>query len=358
MYKSYVIHSFRHDVVMDQSLVALQVFIKEILDCERLVIICDSNTAIHCLPLFMQQAGLCEHPYIVQIPAGESSKNLTSANRIWQEFTEQNISRNAICVNLGGGVVTDLGGFAASLYKRGIRYINIPTTLLAMVDASVGGKTGIDFMGLKNQIGLFSFPLRIFVSTVFLQTLPKRELVAGMAEMFKHGLLEGGKHWAEICQAKPEEMLGKPGLIADSIRIKNKMVTLDPFDSHGRKALNLGHTIGHGLEAWALSNQVGQPLLHGEAVALGLLAESFLAKEHLGLNQQVLETIQNWVLHRFHIPDFDMDVVLKNLKHDKKNKGNEINFSLLKSLGNVQIDVPLETDAIKASLHYLKSLRQ
>ena len=357
MYNSYVIHSFRHDVVMDQSLIALQVFINEITDCERFVIICDSNTTSHCLPLFMQQILLKKQPLIVCIPAGESSKNLTEVNRVWQELTEQNINRNSVCLNLGGGVVTDLGGFAASLYKRGIRFINIPTSLLAMVDASVGGKTGIDFMGIKNQIGLFSFPLRVFVSTAFLQTLPNPELLAGTAEMFNHGLLEGGKHWDEMCQLKPDEILGRPGLIADSIRIKNKMVTLDPFDTHGRKALNLGHTIGHALEAWALTNQAGPTLLHGEAVALGLLTESFLAKEHMDLNPQLFATIQDWVLQRFHIPDFDMDVVLDCLKHDKKNKENEVNFCLLKSLGNVQIDVPLKTQAIRASLQHLKSLR-
>lgn len=357
MYNSYVIHSFRHDVVMDQSLIALQEFINQTLDCDRFVVFCDSNTAIHCLPLFMQQIKLKKPLSVIQMPAGELSKNLTEVSRIWQEFTEQGIGRNAICINLGGGVVTDLGGFAASLYKRGIRFINIPTSLLAMVDASVGGKTGIDFMGLKNQIGLFSFPLRVFVSTAFLQSLPKHELLAGTAEMFKHGLLEGGKHWEEICQLKPEEIQGRPGLIADSIRIKNKMVTLDPFDTHGRKALNLGHTIGHALEAWALTNQAGNTLLHGEAVALGLLAESFLAKEHMDLNQQLFTTIQDWVLQRFHIPDFNMDVVLDCLKHDKKNKENEVNFSLLKSLGSVQIDVPLKTKAIRASLQHLKSLR-
>lgn len=358
MYNSYVIHSFRHDVVMDQSFVALQEFINEILDCDRFVIFCDSNTAVHCLPLFMQQISLKQPPYVIQVPAGESSKNLTEVNKIWQEFTQQGISRNSICINLGGGVVTDLGGFAASLYKRGIRFINIPTSLLAMVDASVGGKNGIDFMGLKNQIGLFSFPLRVFVSTIFLQTLPKRELLAGMAELFKYGLLKGRKHFEEIRQLQPEELLGRPGLIADSIRIKNELVTLDPFDTHGRKALNLGHTIGHGIEACSLGMQAEQPILHGEAVALGLLAESFLATGYMGLKKQLFESIQSWVLQHFPIPDFDIDQAMEYIKHDKKNSANKINFCLLKSLGNVQIDVALEIESIRGSLQYLKSLRK
>jgi 3-dehydroquinate synthase len=340
---------------MDQSLVALQSYVNEFTDCECFVIICDSNTSIHCLPLLLSRVQFKVPHLVLEIPAGEATKNLTTCEYVWQELTDHKINRQAICLNLGGGVVTDLGGFAASLYKRGIRFINIPTTLLAMVDASVGGKTAVDFQGFKNQIGAFSFPLRVFVSSVFLQTLPKQQLLAGFSEMFKHGLLDGGKHWEDVLRTKPEEVLSNPWLIADSIRVKNRFVTLDPYDSHGRKALNLGHTIGHALEAWSLANNPSSPLLHGEAVALGILAETFLATHSGALNTDVFTLVSNWVLERFIVPDFDVDAVFENTLHDKKNKGNEIVFSILNALGDVKIDVSIEAQFVKASLNFLKS---
>jgi 3-dehydroquinate synthase len=356
MYNSRVIHSFKHNVIFDSTLAGLQQFISEMPDCDRFIIICDTNTAVFCLPLLLERVKFSTEPLVIVTEAGEHAKTLTSCIQIWQQFTQNTISRNAVCINLGGGMVTDLGGFAASLYKRGIRFINVPTSLLAMVDASVGGKNGVDFSGIKNQIGLFSFPLTVFSATMFLKTLPERELLSGFAEMIKHGLLEGGIHWKKIYSTVPESVPDNPELIIESVKVKNRFVISDPFDQNGRKALNFGHTVGHALEAFFLDAGPSAALLHGEAIAVGMITETYLSEMLCGLSGETGKFIRDFILKWFKIPDFDVESVYMLSFHDKKNRNGVINCSLLVEPGSIRNDIYISGELYLESLKYTRSL--
>jgi 3-dehydroquinate synthase len=355
MYNSRVIHSFKHNVIFDSTLAGLQQFISEMPECDRFIIICDTNTAVFCLPLLLERVKFAKEPLVIVTEAGEKAKTLTSCIQIWQQFTQNEIPRNAVCINLGGGMVTDIGGFAASLYKRGIRFINVPTSLLAMVDASVGGKNGVDFSGIKNQIGLFSFPLSVFSAAVFLKTLPKRELLSGFAEMIKHGLLEGGLHWKKICTTIPDTIPDNPELIIESVKVKNGFVISDPFDQNGRKALNFGHTVGHALEAFLLNAGPAETILHGEAIAVGMIAETYLSELLCGLSHETGKFIRDFILKWFKIPDFDVESVYKLSFHDKKNRNGVINCSLLIEPGSIRNDINISGEQYVDALKFTRS---
>lgn len=274
------------------------------------------------------------------IPDGEHNKSLENTVQIWQTLSERGARRNSILINLGGGVVTDLGGFAASCFKRGISFINIPTTLLSQIDASVGGKNGINFDGLKNEIGIFSLPQYVFIDNWFLKTLPQRQILSGFAEMLKHALLADEEHLAEImyCDLSDigsEEFLE---LIKKSVDIKNAIVSNDLYDRGMRRVLNFGHTVGHAIESAAIRKNL--EIYHGEAVAYGMIAELFLSVKKFGFDEKRYEAIRNFIREKFprYSPVTNAEELYELMLHDKKNERDGVNFTLLRHPGEFEIN--------------------
>ncbi len=291
----------------------------------------------------------CESAVDIVIKAGEEHKNLQTVQRIWKTLMRHHADRNALLINFGGGTVTDLGGFAASTFKRGIRFINVPTTLLAMVDAAIGGKTGIDFGGAKNQIGTFAEAEEVLVTPVFLSTLPRRKILSGMAEMLKYGFV-ADSNLLEINLENYQEYILRAG------EIKREIVKNDPYETGLRKVLNFGHTLGHALESHCLTT--GHLLLHGEAVALGMVAALWLSVKQCGLNEKVLRDYEKRLPMllseaELHLSEADMEPVLQYLVHDKKNKGEKLQFVLLEAVGKPVWDVTVDHDTVKRSLEYV-----
>ncbi len=298
-------------------------------------VLTDHNTKQHCLPVFIQKLP-ADYPFkIIEIPPGESYKTIETCRVVWETLTDMLADRHSVLINLGGGVVCDLGGFAASVFKRGIRFMHIPTSLMAMADASIGGKTGVDFKGLKNIIGAFVQPMAVFIDTRYLETLPDRELNNGFAEMLKHGLIAEYSYFEELAGGGPETVTAEQ--IRISVEIKSDIVQRDPLEKGLRKALNFGHTIGHALESYSLQND-NNPLLHGETVILGMMAETLLS-ERLGLVEEHLtEKILSGLIDFAVFYQFDqpcIDGVINLLQHDKKSYGGLAGFSLLKGPGQV-----------------------
>lgn len=274
------------------------------------------------------------------IPDGEHNKSLENTVQIWQTLSERGARRNSILINLGGGVITDLGGFAASCFKRGISFINIPTTLLAQIDASVGGKNGINFGGLKNEIGIFSLPQYVFIDNWFLKTLPQRQILSGFAEMLKHALLADEEYLAEImcCNLSDigsEEFLE---LIKKSVDIKNAIVSNDLYDRGMRRVLNFGHTVGHAIESAAIRKNL--EIYHGEAVAYGMIAELFLSVKKFGFDEKRYEAIRNFIREKFprYSPVTNAEELYELMLHDKKNERDDVNFTLLRHPGEFEIN--------------------
>ena len=291
-------------------------------------ILVDENTKRDCL----HKLPKIENSIIIEVTSGEINKSISSCNYIWEQLSEHNFDRDSLLINLGGGVIGDMGGFCASTYKRGIDFIQIPTTLLAMVDASVGGKLGVDFNGLKNQVGLFSNPKAVLINPEFLQTLPEDQLKSGFAEVVKHALISDKNLWKEIISVPFNEMNWEE-IIETSINIKNKIVIADPFEKGERKKLNFGHTFGHAVESYYLEK--GTPILHGEAVFMGIIKES----EFSSLTDSDKNQIKNYILSNFQLPHFpSKSELLSFMRNDKKNLDKKINFSLLKEIGNCTIN--------------------
>ena len=294
----------------------------------KIAILVDENTKRDCLPKIPQ----LENSIIIEIKSGEKHKNINTCNFIWKQLTAHNFDRNSLLINLGGGVISDMGGFAASTYKRGISFIHIPTTLLAMVDASVGGKLGIDFQDFKNQIGLFNNPESILINPDFLETLPENQLKSGFAEVVKHALILDKNLWKEIISV-PFNKLNWRKIIENSINIKNKIVLSDPYEKGERKKLNFGHTFGHAVESYYLEK--GIPILHGEAVLMGILLEVEIS----AVSQEQNNEIKNYILSNFTLPFTPKKSdLLPFLMNDKKNKVGKINFNLLTSIGSCSVD--------------------
>jgi 3-dehydroquinate synthase len=294
----------------------------------KVAILVDENTKKKCLNLLPTIHG----SIIIEIESGEKNKTISTCNLIWKELTHHKFDRNSVLINLGGGVIGDMGGFAAATYKRGIDFIQIPTTLLAMVDASIGGKLGVDFNGLKNQIGLFSNPESVIINPRFLETLPEEELKSGFAEVVKHALITDKDLWQKITN-NPFHNLDWKEIIYTSLQIKNKIVISDPKEKGERKILNFGHTFGHAIESYYLEK--GTPILHGEAIFMGIILESEISD----LTQSEKNEIKNYILSNFALPYTPKKSYLhKFLLNDKKNKKEKINFSLLKGIGNCTID--------------------
>ena len=292
----------------------------------------------------------------IVIPAGDINKNLDSAQAVWNALQKGGATRKSLLVNIGGGVVTDLGGFAAATFKRGIRFINIPTTLLSAVDAAVGGKTGVNFNGLKNEIGVFKEAETVIISTVFFSTLPERELKSGYAEMLKHGLISDEKMWAELVGfdlAHPDlQQLQR--MVGDSVAVKERIVEQDPHEHGIRKALNLGHTFGHAFESWALKRK---PVLHGYAVAFGLIPELYLSVVKTGFPTEKMRQTVNFIKENYGslpITCDDYDELIELMHHDKKNQNGIINFTMLGGIGDIRINQTATTEEIKEALDFFR----
>lgn len=323
----------------------------------RVFILVDENTERYCLPHLYKLINK-EKVYVKKIKQGEEHKNINTVNEIWKFLQEKDCERGALMIHLGGGVLLDIGGFAASTFKRGIRFVNVPTTLLSMVDASVGGKVGFNFNNFKNHIGLFSQPQYVLVDPVFLKTLPDRHIYSGWAEMIKHGMIHSNDHLENLLQYDPLK-IGEPllkELIGNSIHIKNHFVQEDPYEENIRKALNFGHTIGHALESYMFEHG---SLLHGEAVALGMICELYLSRELLGFPEEMEKKICNYLLQHYpkiELPEKDFSWVINFMKQDKKNQNEKINFTLLKNIANPVINQEVDEGVVIKCLHFYNAL--
>ena len=320
---------------------------------DKLFVLTDQTTAQLCLPVV--NGFPCMHDaQAISIGSTDANKTLESLSHVWSELQRMGATRHSLMVNLGGGMVTDLGGFAASTFKRGITYINIPTTLLSMVDASVGGKTGINFGGLKNEIGVFNNAQSVILDTTFLRTLDHENLLSGYAEMLKHGLISHEAMWAELLNFNLDslDILGR--MVADSVAVKQRIVTEDPHEQGLRKALNLGHTAGHAFESMALQRR---PILHGYAVAYGLVVELYLTVAKTGFPQDKMRQTVNMIKEnygRMAITCDDYPQLLELMHHDKKNTGRTINFTLLGGIGDIRINQTATEEEIKEALDFYR----
>ncbi|MCD8410127.1 3-dehydroquinate synthase [Tenacibaculum finnmarkense] len=315
-------------------------------------IVVDDNTITHCYPRFIELLETDKKIEVIQIDAGEIHKNLETCAGVWSAMTELGADRKSVLITLGGGVITDLGGFVASTFKRGIDFVNIPTTLLSMVDASVGGKTGVDLGVLKNQIGLFANPQMVVLDPEYLQTLSPREIRSGTAEIIKYGMTHDVHLYNEI---KSNPKLNIVDLIHRSIEIKNEVVLEDPKEHGVRKALNWGHTIGHGIESYFLESAHKDTLTHGEAIAIGMVCEAYLSAKVLGFPSDKVADVKKTILAiygKIAILEADFAPVLELMKHDKKNIGGEINFVLLNDFGDFKINCTVTNQLIIESLQY------
>ncbi len=318
----------------------------------QLLVIADHNTRRHCWPLLREalpEAAL--RPIVV--PPGERRKNLDTCRYIWQEMMAAGADRRALVINLGGGVIGDMGGFCAGTFKRGVDFVQVPTTLLSQVDASIGGKLGIDFGGIKNSIGLFADPQAVFIDPAFLKTLPQRELRSGFAEMVKHALIADSGHWRQLQALADLEQVDWPALLLPSLRIKQRIVEADPYEHGLRKALNFGHTIGHAVEGLALQSDL--PLLHGEAVAVGMVAEAWLSHREKLLSAGALQAVVELIFRHFGKVALQRDDYPRYhelMRNDKKNEGGQVLFSLIGPLGAACINRPVPAPLIEEALDY------
>ena len=320
----------------------------------NVAVLVDEHTEEFCLPEIRD--ALPEH-WLIKIASGEEQKILSTCELIWESLTETGFDRNGLMINLGGGVIGDMGGFCAATFKRGIDFVNIPTTLLAQVDASVGGKVGIDFNGLKNHLGAFRDPELVIVHPKFLDTLPERELRSGYAEVIKHALIADADYW-EVLRAKNFEQQDWASHIDHSIQVKSKIVEDDPLEKGLRKLLNFGHTIGHAIETTYL-NEGKMPLLHGEAVAIGMMCEAFISSKKCGLPDDHLDQISSFLITTFEpvkIEKNKFEEILALCRQDKKNLGNVINCTLLKQIGEGMVNVPVSEGEILDAMFFYNQL--
>ncbi len=313
-------------------------------------IIVDEHTNEYCLPIFLPNIATETTIEIIEIETGEEIKNITTCVEIWSILSDLGADRKSLIINLGGGVITDIGGFIASTFKRGIDFINVPTTLLGMVDASIGGKNGVDLGNLKNQIGVINVPEMLLIDTCYLETLPQRELRSGLAEMLKHGLIYDKNYWEAFLELKDLNFDDLNSLLYRSIEIKNEIVKQDPTENGIRKALNFGHTLGHGIESHLLTSET--PLLHGEAIAIGMILESYISKEKGFLSNKEYEQIKNTITgiyDKLHFSKNDIQAIQNLLIHDKKNEYGKVQFSLLNGIGKIIINQSVENELIVQS---------
>lgn len=318
---------------------------------DHVAFLVDENTRRDCL----HHLKTPEDSVIIEINSGESNKNLQTCELIWSELTGRNFTRKSLLVNVGGGVIGDMGGFAASTYKRGIAFINFPTTLLAAVDANIGGKLGVDFHGYKNHIGLFRDPAAVFIWTGFLDTLPVRELRSGFAEVIKHAIIRDRDYWTLLRQASFPDLRWKK-IIERSVEIKGEVVSEDYEETGLRKILNYGHTLGHAIESWYLTN--GKSLLHGEAISAGMVMEASLSFKNGLIGEETLQEISGFITKIFgtyEIPP--VEVLVPIMLQDKKNRNQQISFSLPNKIGSCLYDQMVALKYVEEGVDYYNSLK-
>jgi 3-dehydroquinate synthase len=321
----------------------------------KLFILVDENSFKNCYPQLVEHVEIFKDAELIEIESGEENKNIDVCVQIWSTLSEYGADRKSLFINLGGGVIGDMGGFIASTFKRGIDFINIPTTLLSQVDASVGGKLGIDLNHLKNEIGVFNNPKAVFVNSNFLSTLDKEQLLSGFAEIVKHALIADAEYWKKVSKVSLKNLEALDQLIETSVKIKNKIVIQDPQEYGIRKTLNFGHTIGHAIETCSLEEPDTASFLHGEAIAVGMICEAYLSHKVCGLPAGQLKEITDFLLEKYTsltIDHMDQQHLIELMGHDKKNEKGAINFSLLSAIGTCEINKTASKDEIFAALAY------
>lgn len=324
----------------------------------KVFVLVDPNTKKHCYPKLKSILSSFD-PIVIKIDAGESQKTLSTCELIWDQMVDEGADRKSLMINLGGGVIGDMGGYAASCYMRGIDFVQIPTTLLSQVDASVGGKLGVDFRKFKNLIGVFNTPQAVFIESSLLKTLPKPELRSGFAEVIKHALIKDESLWYDINSKSISELKDWPEIIKRNVEIKKEVVEHDPFEGGLRKILNFGHTIGHAIETMLLDTE--DHLLHGEAIAVGMICESFLSYTKGMISDQDLDEISEYILSIYAdvIPTqiTAVNKISQNMKKDKKNRAGKVMFSLLDGIGSCTYDIQCTKQEIKDAFLYYNVLR-
>lgn len=332
---------------------------------DRLFILFDTETLHYCLPVITpflndyDMANPNRKAETIFIEHTDQAKNIESLTEVWQALSDRHASRHSLLINVGGGMVTDLGGFAAASFKRGIKFINVATTLLGAVDAAVGGKTGINLGSLKNEVGAFAPAAAVLISTKFFETLDQDNLLSGYAEMLKHGLLSDKQHLADLLayDIKHWETESLLPLLETSVNVKRQVVRQDPFEKGLRKALNLGHTFGHAFETWCMRE--GHPVLHGYAVAWGLVCELVVSQQQVGFPNHTLYDIANYVKENFGPIQITCDnypALYELMTHDKKNEGAQINFTLMRNVGDVALNHTANKDQIYTTLDIFRDL--
>lgn len=323
--------------------------------CSKIFVLVDNNTRDHCLPILKEKLDSKHTFEVLEIQAGEKFKNLETCREIWEQLSVLRADRKSLVINLGGGVITDMGGFIASCFKRGIRFINIPTTLLSMVDASVGAKTGIDLGVLKNQIGLFSNPEMVLIDPKYLNTVSEREMRSGLAEIIKYGYTFDKRLWEEISTFDSVDLDRIVPLVHKSVEIKNNVVLNDLHESGLRKTLNFGHTAGHAIESYFLDSKLKVDLTHGEAIAAGMVIELYYSSKVCGLPISWAEELKGFV-RKFYgeidITPEDCDSIMELMVFDKKNVSGIINFVLLENIENCKIDQQITPELIQEGILY------
>ena len=322
-------------------------------------ILMDENTRKFCLPILLEKCSGLDQAVLIKSKSGDENKTILNINRIWEQLSENHALRSSLLLCLGGGVISDMGGFAGATFKRGIHFVHIPTTMLAMVDAAIGGKTGVNLNSIKNQVGVFDQPDAIFIFTEFLHTLPVKQKLSGYAEVIKHAMIDSKEHFDELMLQNSPEKVCNDSQIIKSANVKVNIVQQDPHENGLRKVLNYGHTIGHAVESFSHLNDP-QPLSHGEAIAVGLLCESFISMRLLGFPENDLKRLSGLISDHFahyHIKPKTTDLLLGLMAHDKKNfMKDKINFTLLKEIGVPILDQTPSENLIRESLHFYENL--
>ncbi len=326
----------------------------------KIFIIVDANTETHCLPYFIEKIKVNHDFHVLSIPTGEKHKTIDTCLTVWNELSIKGADRKSLLINLGGGVVTDLGGFVAATFRRGIEFINIPTSLLAMVDASLGGKNGVDLGNLKNQVGIIRNPLCVVIDTNFLKTLAEKEVTSGYAEMLKHGIIYSEAYWEKLKLFDISNIIETQNLIWESVEIKNQVVSEDPNEIGIRKSLNYGHTLGHAIESYCLENTNKPSLLHGEAVAIGMILATFLSSVMFKFPESKLDKVTEVILSKFPKIEFensDIEEIIKLLIYDKKNSNGKVFFVLLNDFGKHKIDCLVPNSLIYKAFSYYRNYK-
>lgn len=319
----------------------------------RIIVLVDENVAVHCLPVFQERLPSVNISGIINIRAGEEKKNLEASMYIWNELTRLKVDRDALIVNLGGGVVSDIGGFTAATFKRGLQFINYPTTLLGMIDAAIGGKTGIDFGKYKNQVGLFVDPVGVIIDPIFLKTLDEKQLQSGFAELLKYALITDLDLWEMVKGIRYDQITEWNRIIVKAARDKIDIVKHDAFEKGIRRNLNFGHTIGHSFESYYL--MAGRPVPHGLAIAAGMLCETYISSKLHGIDCEVVNEIVSMINLNFHQLDIKHEQIpelFEIMMQDKKVRGGKLQFSLLKRLGKTVHNCEVDDELVKESLHF------